>query len=127
MSDTATTFFAVALNPHETPQSVARLILRTAHDERLLFWTLEVLDTFEIGRTSFVRVRTDMLRPHPLVERLLSRGRTIIATEADGSYALRRPDGQRGGIPMLAMHQVPKPGQLQAYRGTQQWEGHFAS
>ncbi len=121
----ATTFFAVQLHPQETPQSVARLIIRTAHDERLLFWVLEVLDIIEIGGASFLRLRTDM-PPTALVERLLARGRTVIASK-EGVYVLRRPDGQRGKIPMLAMHKVPKPGQQHAYRGTRHWEAQFAS
>lgn len=120
------TFFAVQLHPQETPATVARLILRTAHDERLLFWTLEVLDVIEIGYSSFLRVRTDMAS-HAIVDRLLARGRTVIATNDDGVYVLRKPDGRSGNIPMIAMHRVPKPGQQQAYRGTRQWEAHFAS
>lgn len=121
----ATTFFAVQLLPHETPQNVARLILRTAHDARLLFWTLEVLDVIEVGSSSFLRLRTDM-HLQAIVERLLARGRTVIST-MEGVYVLRKPDGLRGNIPMLAMHRVPKPGQQQAYRGTRQWEAQFAS
>lgn len=125
-NEDATKFFAVQLHPQETPQTVARLILRTAHDERLLFWMLEVLDVIEIGGTSFLRVRTDM-PPKALVDRLLARGLTVISSNSDGEYELRRPDGKKGTISMLAMHKVPKPGQQKAYRGTRQWEAHFAS
>lgn len=127
MNAPPTTFFAVALDPQETPENVARLILRTAHDERMLFWTLEVLDVFEIGRTKFLRVRTDLLNPHPLAERLIGWGRTVIATTEDGTYELRKPDGRKGSVPMVAMHRVPRPGQQHAYRGTRQWAAQLAS
>ena len=124
-NDTATTFFAVKLQPHETPQNVALLILRTAHDERLLFWVLEVLDLIEVGSSRFLRVRTDMA-PRPVVARLLAQGRTVIASE-EGTYILRHPDGRHGGISMLSMHNVPRPGFQRKYPGTKQWEAGLAS
>lgn len=122
----ATRFFAVQLTANETPNEVARLILRAAHDERLLFWTLEILDVIEVGSSSFLRLRTDIADLTTLADKVRSRGRSVILPEK-GLYVLRSYNGSHGNVPMLSMHQVPKPGQQRAYKGTKQWEAQFAS
>lgn len=126
MVDNPTSFFAVALDGYETPQNVAMLIIRTAHEEGLLFWGLEALDLIEIGSSRFLRVKSDLVNLVRLRNRLLARGRTVISLESN-TYILRKPNGKFGTIPMLTMHGFPRPGQQRAYRGTKQWEAGLAS
>lgn len=126
MSEKPTNFFAVALAPQETAQTVALLIIRTAHEAKLSFWALEALDLIEIGKTQFLRVRSDLIHLGPLMERLLARGRTVISLESS-TYLLRKPDGKTGAIPMLTMHSIVRPGPQRTYRGPQQWEAGLAS
>ena len=120
-----TSFFAVQLHAKESPESVARLILRTAHDARLLFSTLEVLDIIEVGGSSFLRVKID-LPSQVIVDKLLIWGRSVIST-SQGVYIMRRPAGEQGKIPMTVMHNVTRPGQQRSDRGTRQWEAQLAS
>jgi len=124
--ETPNRYLAVQMEPRETTQGVVRLVLGTAHDVRLLFWALEVLDVIEVGGTSFLRLRTDIPDLRVLIDRLLTRGRSVIAVE-DGNYVLQRANGQRGKIPMTSMHGSPKLGQQRTVRGTLQWAAGLAS
>lgn len=121
-----TSFFAIKLDTKETPQSLVRVILRIAHEARLLFWTLDVLDTIEIGGSTYLRFRTD-LSPQNLANRLLSWGHTIVLPNESGSYILRHPQGKQGNVPMMSMCQTTRPGYQKSYRGTRHWEALFAS
>lgn len=121
------TYFAVQLLPKEGAHTIAKVILQTARDESILFRRLEVLDTASIGSTTFVRVRSDLINPFPILDKLHSSGRAVISSTANGEYAVRFSGGRTGKVSNLLMHAEARLGQSRMYRGTKikRWEAQF--
>lgn len=121
------TYFAVQLKPREAPIHVVAAFMNTAKGLGVFLRRLEVLDTLTVGGTSFVRMRTEILTPSSVLDKLYGDGRSIISSGQDGQYAARLPGGRIGKVAHLTMHAVPKLGQTKMYRGTKMkhWERQF--
>ena len=112
------TYFGVELiaATTETPQTVAYLICKAANEVGTLFHRLEVLDTTFVGGRKFVRCRSDLLNPFPMLELLYKRGRGTIMPQ-DKGYVIMLVSGKMGPMSNVTMHSTPKPGQRASYRG----------
>jgi hypothetical protein len=120
------TYFAVQIRPSETPINVVSAIMVTAKSLGILFRRLEVLDTMTLGSVAYVRMRTELTNPCPILEKLFSEGRsTVSATQ--GGYTACLPGGRFGKVPQLTMHAIPKLGQSRMFRGPKYrfWERQF--
>ncbi len=127
MEPPVNTFFAIQLQPGETPHQLASVVLRTADEVKLRFRRLDTLDIIQVGGASYVRFQSDVINPFPVLDRLLREGRRTISA-SPGSYLLRLSNGKFGRVSNTAMHQVPIPGHFRQYRGTriQAWQAQFA-
>jgi hypothetical protein len=121
------TYLAVQLKPREVSIHVVKAVMGAAKDLGILFRRLEVLDTMTMGTLSFVRMRTEMLAPYTILDRLYSDGRSVISSMNGGEYMARLLGGRVGKVNNLVMHATPKLGQAKMYRGTKikHWERQF--
>ena len=129
MEPATNTFFAIQLRLGETPHQLAAEVLRTASEARILFRRLDTLDIIDVGGTDFVRFRSDLINPFPILDRLLRDGRRIVGPGL-GTYLLWKPKVPDGGrVPLTPMHLVPIPGHFREYRGTRMptWAAQFAA
>lgn len=126
MEPATNTFFAIQLRPGENLHLIAALVLQTAADAKILFGRLDTLDTFRLGGFDFVRFRSDVINPFPVLDRLLTQGRASIAA-APGMYLLRTPSGKHGQVPLTLMHMIPNPWVFRRYEGTRSgaWASQF--
>ena len=120
------TYFGVELGVVEEPVAVARSICLTANEVKTLFHRLEVLDVISVGGRRFVRCRTDLLNPYPMLDLLFARGRAIIASR-EGGYVATFSNDRHGPVPNMMMHSTPRPGQRVTYRGpkVRLWQRQF--
>jgi hypothetical protein len=110
------TFFAIQLQPGESPHLIAALVLRTAAEAKIRFGRLDIMSTFRFGSRDFVRFQSSVLNPFPVLDRLLLWGRASIAC-GPGSYLLRTPSGQDGPVPLTHMHTAANPLNFRSYQG----------
>jgi hypothetical protein len=110
------THLAVELLSNEDPRTIARLICVTADEVKTLFRRLEVLDVIFIGGRRFVRCRSDILTPYPMLDLIFDRGRSVIAPGPKG-YLVRFLNGRSGPVSNVTMHSTPIPGHRITYRG----------
>ena len=111
------TYLAVQMLPTESPLAVAGAICQAGHDRKTLFRRLEVLDVTQIANNPFLRVRSDVLNPHPILEALFAQQRGYVVAGAGGQYSVRLPDGRTGPVQGATMHTPPKPGCHRMFRG----------
>jgi hypothetical protein len=109
-------YFGVELAALEHPNSAARIICLTANEVKTLFHRLEVMDTIWVGGRRFVRCRSDIINPYPMLDLILQRGRSTISSNEAG-YIAQFTNGKKGPVPGTNMHIAPKPGQRITYRG----------
>jgi hypothetical protein len=123
------TFFAIQLKQGEGVHHVAEAVLRAAKDVPPLFRRLEVMDKLSIGTGSYVRMRTDMAKPSPVLDKLYNEGRAVVSSTQGGDYTIRIPGGRIGKVSNLVMHAVAKTGQSQMFQGTKikHWERQFGA
>ena len=126
MEPATNTFFAIQLRPGETPHQVAALFIQTASQVKLLFRRLDTLNILDFAGKRFVRFRSDVINPFPILDRLLASGRATISA-APGAYLLRTPTGKPGPVSFLPMHTVPNPSHFRQYHGTRtaEWAEQF--
>lgn len=120
------TYLAVELLAKEDTRVVAAIVCRTAAEVNTLFRRLEVLDVIVVGGRRFVRCRSDVLNPYPMLEVVFDRGRSFIASSPKG-YVARFLNGKTGTVSNVMMHSTPIPGQRITYRGPKirMWERQF--
>ncbi len=124
------TYFAVQLKPREQAIHVVEAIMKVAVDAGILFRRLEVLDTVTIGTMAFVRVRSEIVNPFPILDRLYSaEGRAVVSAAKGGEYSARMQGGRIGRVTHLLMHATAKLGQTRMFRGTKfkHWDRQFAA
>lgn len=121
------TYLAVELLAKEETRVVAALICKTAAEVNTLFRRLEVLDIIVIGGRRFVRCRSDILNPYPMLGIIFDRGRSTIASSEKG-YVARFLNGRTGTVTNVTMHSSPRLGQRVTWRGpkVKLWERQFA-
>jgi len=121
------TYFAVQVQRGEQPIRVVEAVMKSAKGTGILFRKLELIDTVSIGTSTFARMRTDILNPFPLLDKLYEEGRAIVCSMQGGEYVARMPGGRMGRVSNLIMHAIPKLGQTQMFRGTKMkhWERQF--
>ena len=119
------TYFAVQILQAENPMVVAGAICRAGHEKKTLFRRLEVLDTIQIAGKSFVRCRSDVVNPHPLLGVLFAQNRAYVAAGPGGIYVAYFPGGRVGNVPGSTLHMVPRSPVM--YRGPKMklWERQF--
>lgn len=111
------TYFAIQLLPNETAHSAIAALCRAGKEVGKLFRRVAVLDISQIANRPFVRCRSDILNPYPMLELLFSRQRGYVAALPTGQYQVHLPDGRTGNVTSLTMHQTPLLGQGRLYRG----------
>lgn len=127
IDDTLNTYFAVQLKPGEKTIQVVAAVMNAAKEANILFRRLEQLDTINIGTSSFVRMRTDLLNPYLVLDRLYNDKRAVVSSMQGGEYVARLPGGRMGKVTNLVMHATAKLGQTRMFRGTKikHWERQF--
>lgn len=123
------TYFAIQLRVGEAPIQVARAVMDAAKGMSILFRKLEVMDTVTLGTSSFVRMRSEILNPHPILDRLYNDGRAVVSVLPSGEYGVRFQGGRVGKVSQTVMHALPKLGQSRMFRGTKfkYWNRQFAA
>lgn len=121
------TYFAAQLKPGEQPIRVVAAVMKAAKAGAILFRRLELLDTVSIGTLSFVRMRSEMVNPYPILDVLYNEGRAVVSSIQGGEYIVRLPGGRMGKITNLLMHATAKLGQTRMFRGTKfkYWDRQF--
>jgi hypothetical protein len=121
------TTMAVELLAKEEPKIVAHLLCLTAAEVNTLFRRVEILDLIVVGGRRFVRCRSDILNPYPMLELIFDRGRSIIMPGPTG-YVAKFLNGKTGPVSNVTMHSTPRPGQRVTYRGPKikLWARQFA-
>jgi hypothetical protein len=121
------THFGIELLKLEPQLDAVQAVCKTAHEVKTPFHRLEVLDTLIVGGRRFLRCRSDVLNPFPMLDLLFLRGRSII-TPSEKGYFAKLKDGRVGPVTNVAMHSTPKLGQRTVYRGPRikLWERQFA-
>jgi hypothetical protein len=121
------TYFGVELLPMEQPSNVARVVCAAANEVKTLFRRLEILDVIYVGGRRFVRLRSDIINPYPMLDLLFVRGRGTIAATTKNGYVAKFLNGRSGPVTNLTMHSTPKLGQRVSYKGPkfQAWSDQF--
>ncbi len=112
------TYFAAQLKAAERPHHVAQEVMKAAKGAAVLFRHLEVMDTVSVGTFTFVRMRSEIINPFPILDRLYEAGRGVVAVSPGGEYLVRLPGGRSGRVAQAVMHATAKLGQSRMYRGT---------
>lgn len=122
-----TTYFALQLLLTESPREAVGAMCRAGKAVRTLFRRVELLDTIQVANRSFIRCRSDVTNPYPMLEALLQEKRGFVAISSSGQYTVRLPDGRTGPVTTAVMHIVPRSGQQVMYRGPKiaGWERQF--
>lgn len=102
------TYFAVQLFRGEDPRKLAGDICTAGHQSNTLFRRMETLDTFPLAGQTFLRCRSDVLNPYPMLDSLLIQKRGYVAAKSDGSYGVHLADGRSGPVQGATMHMVPR-------------------
>jgi hypothetical protein len=110
------TFFAVEIRGSESTHAVSAAICKAADEAKTLFLRLEVLDRIAVGGTQFVRYRSDILNPHPMLDLLFTQKRSIVQPSAKG-YEVRFVSGRSGPVTSMLMLATPRLGQGELYKG----------
>ena len=111
------TYFAVEASPLERVQTVAHLICATGNEVKTLFHRLEVLDAIYVGGRKFVRCRTDLVNPFPMLELIHTRHKRAVIVPGATGYEVKFLDGRSGPVTNVMMHSIAKLGQRVTYRG----------
>jgi hypothetical protein len=111
------TYFAVETSPLENVQTVAHRICATADEVKTLFHRLEVLDAIQVGGRKFIRCRSDVLNPFPMLELIYTRHRRSVIIPGAKGYEVKFLDGRMGPVTNVMMHSTAKLGQRVTYRG----------
>lgn len=121
------TYFAVQLLPREHPQEEAAAICKAAKDVGALFRRLEVIDTLPLGTGLYIRCRSDVVNPYPMLEKLLEKKRGFVAAKPDGGFVVKLANGRVGQLPGSTMHAVARGGFHATYKGPKikLWERQF--
>lgn len=123
-------FAAIEVKADETPHQAIGSLMRLAHSKGILFSALEVYSTFTIGRTRFVRVRSD-LDVKPLKQDILDSGRGVVvrSSRTFDTFEVIKADGTTGAYGSSEMHTTPRVTERRSYRGTKDkfWERQFPS
>jgi hypothetical protein len=121
------TYFAVQLLRGEHPLKLAEAICTAAQTAGTLFRRLEVLDTVLVAGQEFLRCRSDVLNPYPMLEGLALQRRGYVAARSGGEYAAKLVGGREGVVPGTTMHSVPRAGFKGTFRGPKirHWERQF--
>jgi hypothetical protein len=121
------TYFAAQLKTAEKAVHVAEAVMKAAKAADILFRRLEVLDIVTIGTTRFVRMRSEIVNPFPILDRLYHEGRGVISSKHGGEYVALLVGGREGKVSNILMHASPKLGQSRMFRGTRikHWERQF--
>lgn len=116
--------FAVQLLPRESYRDVAKLVLATADEAKVLFRKLEVMELMTVGTTTFVRFRSDLRDVGRVCERLA--GRSYVAERA-GAYVVHFIDGRAGRLPATSMCLGAKAGFGVVFTGPRiaKWKAQF--
>lgn len=119
-------FAAVELRDGESPQDGVRHFIVVAADLGIRFRRLQVFGPFEFACHKFVRFRTDCPTFPPIIARLKSEGRGIIAPGMAG-YRAFLPKGREGQVGLVLMQGTALPGQGKVYLGPQHphWRTQF--
>jgi hypothetical protein len=127
LDEPLSTFFAIERKPREEIGDVVAAVLRAAKDCGVLFRRLEVLDTLTLGVTSYTRMRTELVNPFSILDKLYAGGRNVICSMQGGEYVVRMVGGRMGKISNIIMHATPRLGQSRMFRGTKfkYWERQF--
>lgn len=121
------TFFAVQLKPAEQAIHVVEAVMKAAKAAGILFRRLELIDSMTVGTQTYVRMRTEIMNPYPILDRLYAEGRGVVSSMQGGEYVARLPGGRMGKVSNIVMHASPKLGQARMFRGTKikHWERQF--
>ena len=123
------TYFAAQLRPGEQPIHVVAALMKAAKEAKILFRHLELLDVVTIGTVSYVRMRSEIVNPYPILDLLYGTGRGVVSSMQGGEYVARLPGGRMGRVSGLVMHATAKLGQTKMFRGTKfkHWDRQFAA
>lgn len=109
-------FTAVELKRGENQQDAIRHFIEAAAEEGVRFRRLEVFGPIEFGCTRFIRFSTDCSVFPPIITRMKSARRSIIAPTNSG-YRAFLANGREGSVGLAAMHHTPLPGYGNTYLG----------
>jgi hypothetical protein len=72
-------------------------------------------------------MRTEMVNPYPILDKLYADGRSVVSAMQGGEYAVRLPGGRIGKVSNIVLHATAKLGQSRMFRGTRikYWERQF--
>lgn len=118
------TYIAVELLPRMTPTQVAEAIIRGGKTAGTWFRRLEEIGTIEVALRKFVRFRTDLDDPMPILRLLLEQGHGIIYLSKDGFEAQFPP--RKGRVSSTQMVTFME-GMTKTYKGPKikGWEEAF--
>lgn len=118
------TYIAVELLPQMTTHEVAEAVIRGGKTVGTWFRHLERLGVIEVAARKFVRFRTDLEDPMPLLRHLLDQGCGIIYKAADGYRVKLAP---RTGFVSLSVMLASPETDVRAYKGPKikGWEQAF--
>jgi hypothetical protein len=121
------TYFAVQILPNEDPHQTAGAVCQAGQLAKTLFRRLEVMDTIIVANRPFLRCRSDVANPLPLLGLLFMQKRAYVAALANGQYSVKLPDGRSAIVPGTIMHLIPRSGHPTVYRGPKikLWERAF--
>lgn len=118
------THIAVELLPRMTPTQVAEAVIRGGKTVGTWFRRLEENGLIEVAMRKFVRFRTDLEDPMPLLRHLLDRGHGVVYATKDG-FEMQFPPrkGRVSSLQMLGGFESP----TKTYKGPKikGWEAAF--
>lgn len=110
-------FAAVELRLGEVPQDGVRYFLSVAADQGIRFKHLRTFGPFEFACVRFIRFQTDCPTFPPIIARMQTDGRAIIAPSKVG-YRAFLAKGREGPVQTMLMHTTALPGHSKTFVGT---------
>jgi predicted amidohydrolase len=107
------TYLAVELLPRTDPKTVAEALIRGGKKAGTWFRRLECLGLTDIAMRKFVRFRTDLADPMPVLRLMLERGLAVVYL-TEGGYEVQFPP-RKGRVGTLQM--TLPTGEAVAYKG----------
>lgn len=114
------TYFAVQIAPRESRHLVVEAVCKISKEVGHLFRRIEALDTFQIGSTTFLRMRSDMTEDVAVMTKIREVTGRAVVVRVNGKYEAQFPPNLYGGkihpVSMVEMHSIPR-GTNTLYRG----------
>lgn len=114
------------MRPGDAPEDAIKHFVSAAADLGIKFKKIQTYGLVKVATYQFIRFQTDCPTFPPIIARLKSAGRGIIAPTLAG-YRAHLPNGREGAVNFTTMHEIARPGYGKMFAGSshEHWRSQF--